>query len=138
MDPEENGLCHRAGTESSYQLGAPDIDSWYGNDTDIDNIIVNAFFAGDEFCALHPRYVEPQLLSSHTNLGKKKNQICRETASGDYANAELANETVVEANWGCIDHCFGCEFRVKNVPFSQCHPFSEGVHLKFTTSTFKV
>ena len=52
------------------------LDSWYGNDTDIDNIIVNAFFAGDEFCALHPRYVEPQLLSSHTNLGKKKNQGC--------------------------------------------------------------
>ena len=114
------------------------LDSWHGNDTDIDNVIVNTFFAGDEFCTLHPRYVEPQLLSSHTNLGKRKSQICRETASGDFANAELANETVVEANWGCIDHCFGCEFRVKNVPFSQCHPFSEGVHLKFTTSTFKV
>ena len=45
---------------------------------------------------------------------------------------------MVEANWGCIDHCFGCEFRVKNVPFSKCHPFSEGIRLKFTASKFKM
>ena len=138
IESEGKGKCQRAGLGSSYQLGAPDIDSWYGNNSDINNMVVNAFFAGDELCALHSRYVQPQLLSIHTNLGKKRSQICRKTPNGDYFNAKLFNETIVEANWGCIDHCFGCEFRVKNIPFSICHPFSDGIRLKFTTTIYKM
>ncbi len=139
LDPDENGLCHDMGGGQSYRLGKPDIhNEWYGNDSTIDNAIVNVFFSTNDFCAFHPRYVEPQLLSSHTNLGQKKSLTCFETGAGDYANMEIENETLIQANWDCNDRCFGCEFRVGNVNFSTCHFFQEGIKMEFTTSVFKL
>ena len=53
----------------SIKIGRPYIHSWeskYGNST----IIANSFFT-DMFCFYHQRYIEPQLLSNHINIGKK-------------------------------------------------------------------
>jgi hypothetical protein len=134
--PNEGGTCHDSGYQS-YRVGQPDT-AWYGNDSTIDNIIVNVFFSSNDFCSFHPRYVEPQLLSSHTNLGQRKNHICYETASGDFINAEVKNDTVMEANWDCGENCFGCEFRLRKVNFSTCHKYQESIMLEFSTSIFKL
>ena len=53
----------------SIQIGKPYIHSWqsiYGNSS----IIANTFFT-QRFCLYHRRYIEPQLLSKHINIGKK-------------------------------------------------------------------
>ena len=53
--------------KGSIQVGRPFIHSWesiHGNSS----IIANTFFT-DMFCLYHPRYIEPQLLSSHINIG---------------------------------------------------------------------
>lgn len=39
------------------------------------SLVGNVFF-NDEFCSFLPNYVEPQLLSSHTNLGSLAGQPC--------------------------------------------------------------
>ena len=57
----------------SIQIGKPYIHSWqstYGNSS----IIANTFFT-QMFCLYHPRYIEPQLLSKHINIGKKRKKI---------------------------------------------------------------
>ena len=54
----------------SIQIGKPYIHSWqstYGNSS----IIANTFFT-QMFCLYHQRYIEPQLLSKHVNIGKKR------------------------------------------------------------------
>ena len=52
----------------SIRIGKPYIHSWessYGNKS----VIANVFFT-DMFCLYHPRYIEPQILSTHINIGK--------------------------------------------------------------------
>jgi hypothetical protein len=52
----------------SIRIGKPYIHSWessYGNTS----VIANVFFT-NMFCLYHPRYIEPQILSTHISIGK--------------------------------------------------------------------
>ena len=56
------------GVSKSVRIGRPYIHSWesdYGNAS----IVANVFYT-NLFCLFHPRYIEPQILSSHVNIGK--------------------------------------------------------------------
>ena len=61
-------LSASIGRPSSVRIGRPYIHSWEsaaGNTS----VVANVFFT-DMFCLYHLRYIEPQILSTHINLGK--------------------------------------------------------------------
>ena len=68
---KKSDACHdftKNGLKTSIRIGRPYIHSWesaYGNSS----VVANVFFTAI-FCLYHPRYIEPQILSSHINIGK--------------------------------------------------------------------
>ena len=116
--------------------GQPYIYSWqsiYGNTS----IIANVFFT-NMFCMFHPRYIEPQLLSSHINLGIEKTDKCVKTSTGQYIRNRIdsykTNNTLVirRAHWECIEDCYECQFKLSNVGLSNCHDYRHNIKVIFT------
>ncbi len=74
--------------EQSFQVGKPLIYSWLSPaksnfDDSERNIIANVFFEG-QYCLFHQRYIEPQVLSTHTNLGNGDAKTCQKTKSESF------------------------------------------------------
>ncbi len=64
--------CAGTSLGQSYSLGHPDVDAWTsssssGQDEVVPSVVANVFFHTDS-CRFYPRYVEPQMVSSHVNL----------------------------------------------------------------------
>ncbi|XP_059098796.1 uncharacterized protein LOC131892942 [Tigriopus californicus] len=134
VDPIQKEQCNEL-NDQSYQVGSPVITRWE-MDQPVKALVANVFF-DEEFCSIHQRYVEPQLISSHTNLGLTESLACGEADSGDYINVQLTNETVKHAVWECNNKCQACLFRVEDVKLGDCHTFQHHVQIMFTQSVYR-
>ena len=81
--------CISNPTGGSFQLGKPLLYSWQASHPQVMNFVANIFFT-KTFCAFYPSYIEPQILSTHVNLG-----IGNETCQNSVAFL-MANESTVE------------------------------------------
>jgi hypothetical protein len=56
------------------------------------------------------------------------------TATTDFCpnrNDVSQNRTVVsKADWDCLENCYGCIFKVTDVPIESCHDYKEGVQVR--------
>ena len=136
LDADSPDSCVRTSSGESFRLGAPQVDFWPTRPDEALSIIANVFF-NEEFCSFLPGYVEPQLLSSHTNIGSRRNQVCAETRHGDYISNHYDNHTVLSANWDCSEKCFGCLFRVNNVNLGTCHKYESKMQLVFSQTVHR-
>ena len=121
--------CHYLTKGQSFHLGFPFIYSWQGNPG---NVVANVFFT-PSYCAYHPRYVEPQMLSAHTNLGPGYHTSrCRQTSKGQQVRNQVIENFVNRAHWDCAQDCFDCGFRLSNVGIDNCHDHRPNVKVIFT------
>ena len=67
----------------SFQVGKPLIYSWQSAPKRDISLIANVFFGG-QYCLFQQRYLEPQVLSTHTNLGSGNARVCTKTTPGSY------------------------------------------------------
>ncbi len=37
--------------------------------------------------------------------------------------------TVVKADWDCLENCYGCIFKLTDVPVESCHEYKEGIQV---------
>jgi hypothetical protein len=48
----------------------------------------------------------------------------------DFRHELTNNRTVVKlADWDCLDNCYGCIFKLKDVQVGSCHEYTEGVQV---------
>ena len=66
---EKSSDCWMLDSSSSLQVGRPLVYSWQrSSDDQVVNYVANVFFS-ETYCAFYSRYIEPQVLSTHINLG---------------------------------------------------------------------
>ena len=68
LEKSENCMNLKSGLSKSLRVGRPYVHSWesvHGNTS----IVANVFFT-DLYCLFHQRYIEPQIISSHINIGR--------------------------------------------------------------------
>lgn len=86
---KEDKSCGALSNGGSYQQRRPLIYSWQQTQQDSMTFVANIFFS-PTFCAFYPSYIEPQILSSHINLGLG-NETCQNSIS-----FQLHNDTFVK------------------------------------------
>ncbi len=131
--PREEGQCFKTMLGQSYRLGYPNVDGWESSSSGENaSLVANVFFDRDS-CAYYPRYVEPQMVSSHINVGARGVGACQETEGGEYINLVMENSTVVKAaNWECSKDCFGCLFNLRNVEVGTCRSYEGKLRVLFS------
>ncbi len=124
------GGCEVTSLGQSYEVGHPDHKHW---PTTNKSTIANVFFGSS--CEFHPRYLEPQLVSDHFNLGNKDIGACIETPAGEMFNfASDGDNAVAAANWDCAAECRDCTFNMVKKPKNKCLLYEEGVRIFFSNS----
>ena len=81
--------CWPLDSSSSLQVGRPLIYSWQRSSDQLVNYVANVFFS-ETYCAFYSRYIQPQVLSTHINLGM---------GNGSCANSidfRVGNETWIQ------------------------------------------
>jgi hypothetical protein len=64
-------------------VAKPLIYSWQSGPKGQPFVVANVFFGG-QYCLLQQRYLEPQVLSTHTNLGSGESKLCSRTTIGSF------------------------------------------------------
>ena len=64
----KNTNCWILDSTSSLQVGRPLVYSWQTSEEKSMSYVANVFFS-ETYCAFYSRYIEPQVLSTHINLG---------------------------------------------------------------------
>ena len=97
-------------SRSSFRVGKPLIYSWQ-NSNEKESYVANAFYSENNICLFHRNYIQPQLLSSHVNLGIGTG-TCQNSIDFHLEN----NGTLVKkAFWVCTCIIIGVKVHVKNL-----------------------
>ncbi len=130
---QEEEKCVRTSLGQSYKFGQPDVRRWPSSSNHT-SVVANVFFDKDA-CAFYPRYVEPQMISSHVNVGFRGHGACQETDGGGYINLAMSNSSFIDSvKWECSKDCFGCLFNVVNAQVGDCRGYRPKMRVLFTNT----